>query len=161
MFKNFIGIDNGASGAISLIREDGTVDMIDMPVIAGEYDINKLIEIFDKLDKADSFVVIERPITIPGQGAKSGLTVGIRFGTISTVIFLKGFSYEIIHPKKWQKEFCISGETKIMAFNIAKRLFPNYVNDMFRINRKKNEVILDGRVDALMMAEYGRRKYSK
>jgi hypothetical protein len=68
---------------------------------------------------------------------------------------LKAFriSYELVPPQKWKKEFSVTAD-KNTSIEVAKRLFPN--SDFRRTERCKSPH--DGKCEALLMAEYARRK---
>ena len=67
-----------------------------------------------------------------------------------------GVSLIEVPPKEWQREFGIKGgkgdDTKAQSYLIASRMFPGVEL------KGPRGAILDGRADALLIAEYGRRR---
>jgi len=160
----FLGIDNGVSGCVAVLetgqRSKTKITLFDTPIVIVKignkkrkrYNINVLADFFKQFPAGDTFAVIESPIAMPKQSSTSTLSTGIGFGLYQGIMSMQLIAYESVHPKRWQKEFGIIGDTKSMAFQIASRLFPDQV---FSTPRDR---LLDGRCDAILMAEYGCRK---
>ena len=96
-------------------------------------------------------VFIEKQQAFPKQGVVSTFNLGIHYGTLLGILKTLKIPYEEIAPKKWQKAMLGSGrrtrkENKKLSLEKAKSLFP-YLN----IGKH------DGKSDALLIAEYGRR----
>jgi hypothetical protein len=66
--------------------------------------------------------------------------------------------YDVVAPRTWQREFFKGkvGESKLLAYQTALRLFPGV--ELSRTNREGKTVMIEGRSDALLIAEYYRRK---
>jgi crossover junction endodeoxyribonuclease RuvC len=78
---------------------------------------------------------------------------GTSFGWLQGMLDALGISYELVRPQKWKKEFsCTSDKNTSIA--VAKRLFPGV--DLRRTERCTKDH--DGKAEALLMAEYCRRK---
>lgn len=102
-----------------------------------------------------------------GASAKSTFNFGWSLGIIEGVLSGMGIAYTKVAPKEWQREMWQgirpvykSGnskaiDTKATSLLAAKRLFPN--EDLRRSARAT--LPHDGIVDALLMAEYCRRKF--
>ena len=60
---------------------------------------------------------------------------------------------KLVSPQKWKKEFNLDSD-KQKSIDTAKKLFPDV--NLFRTNRCTKEH--DGMAEALLIAEYGRRK---
>jgi len=173
-----IGIDPGLDGGIAILKGEKVFGLYDIPTIEermpptaksrkkakklGErakdrkrrrYNINAMVEIFKALPAGDCFAILETVQSMPGQGVVSQQSMGIGFGIYQGILASHYISYEKAHPKKWQKEFGISGDTKSKAFQVATRIFPK-----LELATPKG-VILTGRCDSILIAEYARRKY--
>lgn len=154
-----IGIDPGLSGAIAFIDdESGDKWVCDMPVYTVKegkgskrhLDRRRLISI---LGGVVDLVVIETQQAYPDQGAVSNFSTGFGYGVLLMLLDWLKHPYEVVHPKKWQREFWSTpGKTKGKSTEIATRLFPD-----LELRGPKGGC-LDGRSDALLMAEYGRRR---
>jgi len=157
-----VGIDLGLNGAIAYIDDDGGYRTFNMPCYAvrrgrktqRKIDKRGLFEILKgiKTDKIVCFIEKQRPF--PKQGIVSAFHLGEQQGLVEGILLALGISYESIYPQQWQKEFSIirSKNTKFASYEKASSLFPNA---KLKTERGK---ILDGRCDALLIAEYGRRK---
>ena len=78
---------------------------------------------------------------------------GENFGFIQGVLKSLGIPYELVRPQKWKKEFSITAD-KNTSIEVCKRLFPGV--DLKRTERCRKDD--DGIAEALLMAEYARRK---
>jgi len=162
--KTYIGIDPGKTGGI-VVLDSGAfiIDKMETPTIGNEYDLQAMREILIK--HQDSTVTIEN---INGHVAKGRTTafvmgkgVGIWLGLLAGI----GVAHTLVSPQDWQKQMWkgvpvqkkSSGkkDTKAMSLIAAQRLFPNA--DLRK--SEKAEKPHDGIVDALLLAEYGRRQW--
>lgn len=159
--KVTIGIDPGRDGAIAVLGYRETPIVI--PFDEAEY-ANQL----RRLDtarrfvvpstssgkpKVDVFCVVEHVGAMPGQGVTSCFSFGQNFGFILGLLTAFHIPYELVRPQRWKKEFgCTSDKNTSIA--VAKRLFPGV--DLRRTERCTKDH--DGKAEALLMAEYCRRK---
>lgn len=142
----YMGIDPGKSGAYALLgREDGPEVYV--------WDEDKFIQFMSGVDAGKTIVCLEHVGAMPGQGVTSMFSFGENFGFIQGVLKSFGVPYELVRPKKWKKEFSITGE-KNRDIEVCKRLFPDI--SLRRTERCKKDH--DGFADALLMAEYARRR---
>jgi len=138
------------------------------------------------IDK-DCHIFIEDVHAIFGSSAAATFTFGFVVGSIQAIVSTLGVPYTLVQPKKWQKVIYQgipemrnapkkltkaelvdkalgkkvrtpkakgSLNTKAMSLVAAKRLFPNV--DL-RKNTTRCTVAHDGIVDALLIADWGRR----
>ena len=96
---------------------------------------------------------LEHVGAMPGQGVTSMFSFGQNFGWIQGALQALSIPYELIRPQKWKKEFSITGD-KNSSIAVCKRLFPEVSLLPSERSRKEN----DGMAEALLMAEYARRK---
>lgn len=89
---------------------------------------------------------------MPGQGVTSMFHFGENFGYIRGLLEAFEIPYELVRPQKWKKEFGISDKNS--SVECCKRLFP--VVDLRRTERCRKDD--DGLAEALLMAEYARRR---
>ena len=166
-----IGIDPGKNGFIC-IHVSGLDDFDDkftyypIPLINKEVDLKELCSclVMDG-KKIDVHCVIEDVHAIYGSSAKATFTFGWIVGVLEALLVAHEIPYTKVTPKVWQKEMWEGipiqkkankrTDTKAMSLLAAKRLFPN--EDMRASERCK--VPHDGKVDALLLAEYCKRKF--
>lgn len=151
----YIGIDPGKDGAIAVLDDDGLLwRLIDMPENIGT-DLYKFLKESIELSvykKAVAFV--EASQVMPGQGIKSGFTYGKGYGEIIAVLKILEIPFQEIHPLTWKKEFKLIKKDKAESIKVAEQMYPS-VTIPFKTERGK---LLDGRAEALLIAEYCRRK---
>lgn len=171
MSKIFVGIDPGKDGAIVVLSESGTVlRKHTIPKIGKEVDEAELANIFRGWIGGGVTVVLEDVHALFGSGAGATFAFGDICGFIRGLLVGYRVPFVKVQPKKWQSVM-FEGvpeiikpmkegqkrkirDTKAMALIAAKRLFPDV--DLRMSERAKNPH--DGIVDALLMAEYARRK---
>lgn len=141
-----IGIDPGKKGALAVIREDGTVDIF-------PYNERVYVEQLFKASAEKSVCCLEHVGAMPGQGVTSMFSFGANFGFIQGALTAFNIPYELVRPQKWKKEFSITSD-KNTSVEVCKRLFPGVV--LLPTSRCTKES--DGMAEALLMAEYARRK---
>ena len=145
----YIGIDPGKSGALAYIINDENVNVI--PFDEGNYRlaIRSIVEKYG----ANVRCCVESVSAMPGQGVTSMFNFGKGFGWILGTLEAYGVSYELIRPQKWKKEFSVTSD-KNTSIAVCKRLFPHV--SLLPTERCKKDN--DGMAEALLMAEYARRK---
>lgn len=154
--KYFCGIDNGISGAITILSDSGKVLHHDnTPVIKclnytkskafiHRIDFQRMNEAFLKVESID-FCLIERPMITPYRFRAS---ISAIRSIEATMIVLEALQipYQFIDSKEWQKALLplglIQAELKIAANDVGRRLFPT----LTIVN-----------ADSLLIAEYCRR----
>ena len=170
MNKRYIGIDPGKDGAVIILSGNGQLlEKRIIPKIKNEVDESELAQIIRDIGQ-ESIVVIEDVHAIFGSGAGATFSFGDICGFVRGLLVGYRIPFVKVQPKKWQSVM-FEGvpeiikpmkegqkrkvrDTKAMALIAAKRLFPDV--DLRMSERAKNPH--DGIVDALLMAEYARRK---
>ncbi len=169
----YIGIDPGLTGAVAAIdNEYGVVMFWDTPiiemtktkkktvvdVISGKAAGKKIKRDFLPAQMAQILaqfsppchVWIEKVGAMPGQGVTSMFGFGKGFGMWLGIIAALKIPYTEVPPQTWKKVI-MSGIHDKDAYRLqAQRLFPQCTKDL---SRKMD----NGRADALLIAEYGRR----
>lgn len=148
----YIGIDPGQQGAIGIIYPSRT-NVHDMP----KFIASQLFELLRQLDisypSEPLFCMLEQAQPMPKQGVKGVFTYGIGYGKIKAVLEILEIPFQEIHPAKWKKEFSLFKKGKEGAIKTAQQLFPSI---SFQTERGR---WLDGRAEALLLAEYARRHH--
>ena len=152
-----IGIDPGLSGGIAYVSDSGA-EAIPMPILDKRPDMEKVAQFLEGLDIG--LVVIEKVQLRPGESGTSALTIGRNVGIIIGWLMAKVIPYEEVPAQTWKKAVgatCDSKakpkEKKAASVAAARRLFPQVE---LVLPRCKN--YHDGMAEALLIAEYGRRK---
>ncbi len=159
--KYWIGIDNGVSGTIGVISEEGKSDFYNTPVKSEQsytkakqnitrIEVNKLKEILGKYSNAKVFV--ERPMVNPKMFKASISAVRSLEATLNVLELLE-LPYQYCDSKEWQKSLLPKGTKgspalKKASHDIGIRLFPDHREE---IEKHKD-------ADGLLIAEYFRRK---
>jgi hypothetical protein len=167
-----IGIDPGKNGFICIMDDISDIGYIEcryypIPVIGKEIDLKGLNIIFEnpKLKMGNIHCVIEDVHAIFGSSAKATFSFGWIVGVLEAMLVAHQISYTKVKPKDWQKVMWEGipkqkkpngrTDTKAMSLLAAKRLFPN--EDLTATERSIKPH--DGKIDALLLAEYCRRKF--
>lgn len=152
----YIGIDNGLSGGIAVMKGRKLVEILPMPVVplkAGktEYDYHSIMELLMKYP--DATVILEKAHPMPKLGTQSAFRFGMFYGVLIGMLTATKHRYHIVHAKTWQKEMFKDQphlDTKSASKIVAKRIFPDQT---FLVGRSKK--IHDGLTDAALLAYYG------
>ena len=147
----FIGIDPGKNGGIAWIdAEDGVIHAL-------PFDERKLRELCADLYHTESnqrtVCCLEKVGARPGQGVVSMFNFGHNVGYIKGVLEAFQIPYQEIPPQKWKREFGLNSD-KAKSTEVCGQLFP-YISLQATEKSKKPH---DGMAEALLMAEYAKRK---
>lgn len=146
----WIGIDPGKSGAIAVLDDD------EMRAETAVFDIERYRSILGEAATGDAFAVVEHVGAMPKQGVSSTFAFGMNFGIIQGMLSAFGIPFELVRPQKWKREFsCTSDKNK--SIEVAQRMFP----DVSLMRTERCTKPHDGIAEALLMAEYGRRRHAK
>lgn len=138
---NILGLDPGASGGIALLTEDAAA-VWKMPDT--EADILEVLK--GVADHRPIHAYLERTHSMPRQGVASTFKYGMNYGLLRAYLFALGIPYETVTPAVWQRALgCLSKGDKNVTKRKAQELFPQLQ-------------ITHATADALLIAEYGRRK---
>ncbi|MCH8066535.1 MAG: hypothetical protein IIC90_12040 [Chloroflexi bacterium] len=157
-----IGIDPGLTGAVARI---GHVDVVgsgpgsevwDTPTAKDgkrtvflPREMRRLL--LDAIAGQACSVFIERVHSMPKQGVSSSFNFGMGYGIWIGLIHGLGYSIEHVTPNAWKKEMMAGMSKEKDASRVrAQELFPDA--DLHLVKHH-------GRADALLIAEYGRRRY--
>lgn len=159
---NYLGIDNGVSGALAFVGECGSlIDWIPMPTKRRgkrgsiEVDVKGIAEWLwqQSIYCGNTKIIIEAP-----GGAKSykaAVSMAGSFHALRALFEVKGFEIHFTTPQRWQRELlkCAAGDTKPAALRLARKLWP----DEKWLKTPRCKTAFDGAVDAALIAEYARR----
>ena len=154
-----VGIDPGSSGAVAFIYDDGTVDLNDMPISSlqkksgtgtkWQTDGYKLSGLLKRNERMAVFV--EKVQSMPTDGHTGAFSFGQSYGTILGVLGALRITPDFVLPQVWKKHWGLIKTTKEGSRLKALEMWPAARPGL---KRKKDH----GRAEALLIAEYGRRK---
>lgn len=145
----FIGIDPGKSGGIAYIDTQSNISETE------PYSDKYLIDLCRaaSISNQEAICCLEKVGARPGQGVVSMFSFGQSVGYIKGVLESFRIPYQEITPQKWKKEFGLNSE-KAASAEVCGRLFP----DVSLLATPRCKKPHDGMAEALLMAEYARRK---
>lgn len=160
----YIGIDNGISGGLAAIPDRAGVSPLGyakMPIQrsrkGNEIDVRALHLWLTEItcgNLSNAVYLIEEPAG--SKSAKAGVSMAGSFHAIRGFFDAKFLRYERVTHQRWQKAMlpgCKAGDTKARALECARRLWPEETFLASPLCKVPN----DGIVDALLIAEWGRR----
>jgi len=145
MSKTYIGIDPGKSGAIAFIPPTGD------PWTVKNTSTDK--DLVDAMRDArgfgageELFAVIEKVHAMPSNGVAGMFKFGASFGALQMLCTALSIPFELVTPQTWQREMkCLTKGDKNVTKAKAQELFPSVK-------------VIHANADALLLAEYGKRK---
>jgi len=149
----FAGIDPGVSGAVGLVREDGTfAAVLDMPTLTqttGRRAIDPAALAAILRQHQPAFTLVERVGPRPGEGAVGAFAFGQTYGAILATLAAVGLPHDVVMPAQWKRRAGIPpGAPKDASIAQALRLLPEAAP---YLARKKD----DGRAESLLLALQG------
>lgn len=151
----YLGIDPGESGAFALLENT------DVRIVKTFQDVGNVTDLMPFLDCVNFLMheqqatkcCIEKVSSMPKQGVTSMFTFGQNYGWLLGVLDLGEIPYQTVTPKTWKKEFGLNSD-KAKSIEVCRRLFP----EVSLLRTPKCRTPHDGMAEALLMAEYARRK---
>jgi len=152
-----IGIDPGLKGALVVVDTTSGQLLVAVPMPAAIMDLYKFF-CSTKAVYPSAIIACEKAQTIPGrQSVKGAFTQGRNFGVLQGVITMLHMPVHYIPPLTWQAEMHKGADgpgPKERSLCVAKNLWPC---EKFTFTEKQIKP-QDGIVDALLIAEYLRRR---
>ena len=152
----FAGLDPGVSGALAVIDDDGQlVTLADLPIIRDGklafVDAPALVSLMIEARQGRAArIYVERVSAMPGQGVASTFSFGVGFGSLLAACRFVAMPLELVTPATWKRALGLSSD-KRASLGKARLLFPTA-----ELHLAKH----DGRAEALLIAEYGRRQFT-
>lgn len=144
--KTYIGIDPGKSGALALLTEDGQCTVV--PFQESAY-----TAILKAASGPSSVCCLEKVGAMHGQGVVSMFNFGHNLGYIEGLLQAFDIPYQLVPPQTWKKEFCVTSD-KNTSIEVCRKLFPHVCLLPTARSRKPS----DGMAEAMLLAEYARRR---
>jgi hypothetical protein len=169
----FVGVDPGITGAIVSLSGDGKlITVSDFKQDASKrLDVHHIRNVMEAIvcyhQEADFITCLEKSQSMPGQGSVSIFNYGVTYGILfSSLSLIKNNKIVEVSPKKWKKEFDLNSDkkkgiirTKEDSVNVAVQLFPSREELFRRPKKKEGFVLMHGRAEAMLIAEFCRRQY--
>lgn len=152
------GIDPGLSGAVAFLDGSRFFGVYDMPVLSitrggkrkREIDARALVRLFELHDGLDA-IFMEQVGGMDGDSPFSAFQFGRATGIAEAVAKSTEARFETVMPHKWKRDMSLTGKAKDDSRALAQNIFPKAADRLARVKD-------DGRAEALLLAEWGRRK---
>ena len=159
MTNRFIGIDPGSKGAIAIIDENfDVVSFIDLDKEYRPYEYALYCLQDDNNSWRNTVVTVEDVCGRPGQSCSANTTFMKLAGMAELTGHVIATEFLLVKPQIWKKHYNLifpktvsKTEKKHHSVELARELFPD--------SAEKLLLSKDGRAEALLIAEYGRRKF--
>lgn len=160
----FCAIDPGISGAIAAIGPNGA-SVADIPTleIPGTGRTKRIIHgyalavLLRKMIPAEesAIVVLEDVHAMPSNKSGSGANTSLMHskGVIEGVLSVLRMDVKLVNAQRWKRMYGLDAD-KAKALTLARSLYPAIAAS--HLSRQKD----NGRADALLMAHYGKAKFS-
>lgn len=149
MKRFFIGIDPGQTGGWALI------DSTDNSATAYRFESHKVF--YKSIPNVKQiFCCLEDVHSSPQQGVVSAFSFGDNFGGWKAALTVLEIQYKLVAPQLWQRLILgkfSPGDSKITAARYAQKKWPE-------LNLRTTQID-SGRVDALCIARYAQRLFTK
>ena len=148
-YKYWYGVDPGARGAVACVSHTGSFLVVrDLPTTNEEWLEWLQYPVKPKI----SYCTCENVHALPGQSTVAGFTFGknVAKAELLAELLTTCESPLLVSPQKWKKFFGLDKD-KHKSVELARELFPEASDYLLKSK--------DGRAEALLIAEYGRRTY--
>jgi len=149
-----LGLDPGLTGALAAIDSDGQIVALhDLPILRdGKLAFVDAPELVSHMTAAragrPARILVERVSAMPRQGVASSFQFGVGFGSLLAACRFLAMPLELVTPAVWKRALGLPAD-KRASLDRARMLFPTA-----ELHLAKH----DGRAEALLLAEYGRRQ---
>ncbi len=158
--KRIIGIDPGKNGGIVALERGFVIFKSVMPLDKEEFSAAGFSDILEELARnngSETWIYLDR-VGAYAMSQSSAFTFGQIYGKIELLCAMSLIPVVYIDPPKWSKEIHAGIDRRLKpkekSLLALQQLFPK--EDMRATPRAKKPH--DGLVDALLIAEYGRRE---
>jgi hypothetical protein len=149
-----VGIDPGKDGGFVGLSDEGAF----MCAAVMPEDVREIMDYLGEWEP--SHVFLEKAQAMPKNGAVSMFNYGMGYGILRGVLLTMAIPHTLVPPGTWTRMMHAGAsgkEAKKKSLEVARRLFPTA--DLRKpVSGKKPH---EGIVDALLIAEYGRRTLTK
>jgi len=149
----YIGIDPGKNGGYATINFADASTLVSARPMDEKSFVEDMRFFSDIFSTNEMRCCLEKVGAMPGQGVTSMFSFGTGYGFIQGVLTAFEIPFQLVPPQTWKKAFSLNSD-KQTSIEVCQRLFPDV--SLFRTDRCKKPH--DGMAEALLMAEYARRK---
>lgn len=157
---SYLGIDPGRKGAFVLLDSDGSLlELWDMPLSSGVITAHAIYGVCKEIDALSKkpFTVIEKPFSKPTDGRSSIATYHWESGQLMVATALE-WPITLIQPHVWCRVMHVGMPEDLSAKKASLQVFKNLYPGLAASGRFiDGKTVYDGRIDALLIAEYARR----
>lgn len=151
-----VGIDPGLSGAVAFLHNGDLLSVDDLPLVEVQHGKSSRKELssallHDMLVHTEIRIgkAIVEDVNAFGMGRTSAYRFGKNVGQIEAVLACCGIRTEMVTPQRWKKAMGL-GADKALSRAMAIKKWPMQSHLFARVKD-------DGRAEAALLAEYGRR----
>ena len=160
----YIGIDPGKTGAIAFVGEKVVVE--DLPLdkerqINSSKLYNNIYQYYCSMEEPIEAIILENIHASPAMGVTSSFSFGQTFGRIEGALSMfENLPIIKVAPATWKATLALNNsawskaEKKKRSVQKAEEIFPELKDFLYGTRGG----IKDGRAEALLLAEYGRRR---
>lgn len=159
----FLGIDPGKKGAFAILSTSGDlVSLIDMPICDKQPSAHGVSRVYLAMRQKykKTFTVIEKPQYRDTDGKKGIASYHLAAGYL-VMPMLWDWPIQMVPPQVWTRLLHLGQPSELSAKRKSKQafmsLFPKLAGSSAFID---NKTVYDGRIDAVLIAEYARRLHS-
>ena len=154
----FVGIDPGKHGAVAWMDgERREIHVEDCPLeVGGDYDYQGMRDLLGKTCNVGNVVTMERVHAMPSDGKCSAFSFGVGYGAwLALIGGVLRVQPNLVDPREWKRAMLsgIANDKRAEAIACKQRFQGHPIATQLHGPRGG---IRDGRVDALLLAEYGR-----
>lgn len=155
----FVGVDPGKTGGVSVLDQEGNILLME-----AMKDLTWFANTMRDLKQKDMMAFIEKgQVMGVGEGVRGMFNYGYHCGSLEGVLITLKMKFELVPPQSWCPVMYagISGDQrrKEKSKKATDRLFPGI--DLRDKDKPRSRNAHEGIMDALLIAEYGRRKWIK
>jgi len=164
----FLGVDPGASGAVSVFDDLSFLGVMDLSheVVSGEkmFDlISVRDEIIEIAGGQIDMVFIEKVGARSAQGVKSMFSFGERFAEVKCLGLTLTKNVVFLTPQSWKASAGLIGQDKNMSAKKCAKLYPDLADSFVQANSRCKDGFkyFDGRGDSALIGLMGYKKFKK
>jgi hypothetical protein len=164
VISHCIGIDPGRTGAfawINLCRSLTDVRIWDMPPHGDErgIDLGAVNLMMAEWPTGASVIGLEWNTGRPGEVPDFAYRFGLQTGQLDGLLFARGFRVEHLSSQKWTRRLGLPGKTHAGAVQQRADMIDRLYPQASTLIRGPRGGLLDGRIDALLIAHYLRQEH--
>jgi hypothetical protein len=155
----FMGIDPGREGAFGVLStNDGELwepDVWDMsPTTNRGIDLIWANDLLSRFMTSGVLVILESNTARPGEVPDYAMRFGWQTGNLEALLYAKGFETRLVPPNLWTGRLGLPGKTHHGSIEQRAAMWDELYPEHKEMVRGPKGGLKDGRLDALLMAEW-------